>query len=295
VLGAQAIARCSPSNPTVDLSVTVGELVKEGIPRLIGSTLRSMASMTSRDRRKAIAGEYLNYEFGWKPLVNELSDLYRTVLSLDVVINDYLRNSGKMVRRTYEFPVLTETVAKELTTNVSSWTAISGGFINDPLTINKGKVIRVHKTEIRHWFSGAFSYYVPPADSLRNEMARAVIIAKKSLGITLTPDTLWNLAPWSWAVDWFSDTGDVISNWSNWAIDNQVLLYGYMMEHSRSTYTYTFVGPSGLTGGARPPSVTTVNETKRRIKASPYGFGLTSGDLSARQKAIAAALGVSRS
>jgi len=126
-------------------------------------------------------------------------------------------------------------------------------------------------------------------------MARAVIQARKVLGISLTPDTLWNLAPWSWFLDWFSDTGDLLSNWTDWAIDNQVMLYGYIMEHSLNEYTYKFVGSTGLTGNARPYDITMVTETKLRRQASPYGFGIQWTDLSARQKAILAALGISRS
>jgi len=292
--GVQAIARCAPSNPTVDLSVVIGELWKEGIPKLLGSVLTSLKGMSHSDRRKAVAGEYLNYEFGWKPLINDLVSFANAVIASDVILDNYIRNSGKMVRRTYEFPVSTSIMIDEVRTDCSPWTAISGGFINDWSMINKGKVLRTHKSEVRQWFSGAFAYYVPPADGLRNSMARTIIEAKKLYGLSLTPDTLWNLAPWSWFVDWFSNVGDNIANWSNWAIDNQVLLYGYMMEHTFQSYTYTFVGPSGITGGARPPSVTFVSETKRRIKASPYGFGITSTSLSDRQKAIVAALGASR-
>jgi hypothetical protein len=126
-------------------------------------------------------------------------------------------------------------------------------------------------------------------------LARDVILARKLLGISLTPDVLWNLAPWSWATDWFGNTGDVISNWTAWAIDNQVLLYGYMMEHIVHTYTYTFVGKTGFyQSDARPVSVTLRSESKIRIQASPYGFGLSFDDLSLRQKAIVAALGLTR-
>nr|UJQ85594.1 MAG: hypothetical protein 1 [Leviviridae sp.] len=201
-----------------------------------------------------------------------------------------------MVRRGYDFPLEESSVVGIPSIGTSPWChPITSNLIN-PGTINMGQVDYVEKTIVRKWFRGAFTYYVPPADSLRNAMAVASIQARKVLGISLTPDTVWNLTPWSWAIDWFSNSGDLLSNWTDWAIDNQVLLYGYIMEHTLRERTYTFVGETGfLPSNLRPTDVTLVVETKKRRQASPYGFGLDWEDLTPRQQAIVAALGISRS
>jgi len=101
--------------------------------------------------------------------------------------------------------------------------------------------------------------------------------------------------PWSWAVDWFVDVGDILTNWTNWAIDGQVLLYGYIMEHKLHEKTYTYVGKTGFPGNVQPSGVKMVVETKIRRQATPYGFGLSWDGFSARQIAILTALGLSRS
>jgi len=253
--------------------------------------------MTNRERRRAIGSEYLNYEFGWKPLVNDLKKISSSIVHSDDIMRQHERNSGKMVRRRYEFPESKTSVVSTARSGVSPWTNPSGSTLMNNALTNKGTVYRTHEVTKRQWFSGAFSYYVPPVDgSLRTDIARAVIQAKKTIGLSLTPDVLWNLAPWSWAVDWFSNTSDVLKNWTNWAIDNQVLMYGYMMETTISKYTYTFVGPTGFkSSDVRPPDVTLVIETKKRLKATPYGFGLQWDDMSSRQKAIVAALGLTKS
>jgi hypothetical protein len=292
--GTTAISRCSPSNPSVDLSVTIGELFHEGIPKVMGATLGAWKSLSKRDRRRAIGQEYLNYEFGWKPLVNDLLGFCSAVLDADETYSVYERNSGKMVRRSYSFPEEKSTTVKIVAEGVSPWWSPSSSVLSVPGSPG-GVVYRTDEVTTRRWFRGAFTYYVPPADSLRNAMAREVIMARKTLGLSLTPDTLWNLAPWSWALDWFSNSGDILSNWTDWAIDNQVLLYGYIMEHKSHRRTYTFGGQTGLKGSSPPYDVTKVCETKVRRQASPYGFGLTWDDLSSRQKAIITALGVSRS
>jgi len=295
--GTTAIARCSPSHPTTDLSTAIGEIFHDGIPAVVGGTLKAWRDLSARDRRRAIGKEHLNVEFGWKPLINDLRKTAKSILHANEILSQYERDSGKLVRRSYDFPdEVLEYNNYAQWGNISPYIDPSVGEYYDYPNLNKGQVLVSAKITRKQWFRGAFSYYVPPADGLRNSIARHVIQARKLLGISLTPDTVWNLAPWSWAVDWFFNVGDVLSNWTDWAIDNQVLMYGYMMEHSITTNTYTFVGPTGyLPAGQRPMDMVFVSETKKRIKATPYGFGVSWDSLTNRQLAIIAALGISRS
>jgi hypothetical protein len=119
----------------------------------------------------------------------------------------------------------------------------------------------------------------------------------------LTPELLWELAPWSWAVDWFTNTGDVINNISQFAGSGLVLRYGYLMEESIVTDIYSLEGHSWKSGLAgRPntlsrvkiPNSVYITHVKQRIRANPYGFGVTWDALSAFQLSILAALGISR-
>jgi len=136
---------------------------------------------------------------------------------------------------------------------------------------------------------------IPTGYSARSAMARHALEADKLLGLAPTPDVVWNLAPWSWAIDWFSNTGDVLSTVSDYIVDGLVMRYGYIMEHTivKDTYTHVSVGGSTPTGLHVAP-LTFVTETKIRRRANPFGFGLTFDGLTLRQKAIAAALGIVR-
>jgi hypothetical protein len=296
-LGTDAIARCSPVNPTTDLATSVGEIVADGLPKAVGGTLGNWGKLSSRKRRRAIGEEYLNVEFGWKPFVNDLRGLCRGVIMAGPIMDQLEDNSGKLVRRRYEFPVSVVEVTTPLGGLRSVTYSPSTSILStDTSTLNKGQVYRREITAKHQWFSGAFTYYIPPRDgSLRTDMARAVLLARKTLGISLTPDTVWNLQPWSWLVDWFSNADSVLRNWTNWALFNQVLWYGYMMEHSVHQYSYIFTGPTGVKGLSSCPSLTTVSETKVRRAATPYGFGVAWSSLSTKQKSILAALGIARS
>jgi len=294
-LGTTAIARCAPTNPTADASTFLGELLHDGIPTITLGILKEMRGMSNRQRRRAIGDQYLNYEFGWKPFVNDIRSIANAVIHSHAVLRQFERDSGKLVRRRYEFPPTEKVVSTVFSNGASPWLSPSSITLTDG-SLPKGQVIRVDKTTQRQWFSGAFSYYIPSGTTARGSMARSVIGAKKTLGISLTPDSIWNLTPWSWAVDWFSNAGDVLKNLDAWILDNQVLWYGYMMEHTIVERTYTFVGPTGYQSKhIRPDDIILVSEAKIRRKATPFGFGFNWDGLSSFQKTIIAALGLSRS
>jgi hypothetical protein len=115
------------------------------------------------------------------------------------------------------------------------------------------------------------------------------------LGTRLTPDVLWNLAPWSWLVDWFGNVGDVSSNATALSNDNLVMRYGYLTKKVSVTYSYTC--PDVRSNGHKLGSVTTglINTSLERRRATPYGFGIDLNGLSVAQWAILGALGLTKS
>jgi hypothetical protein len=224
-----------------------------------------------------------------------MSDIAKAVRKSAKIIEQFQRDSGRPVRRHLQFP---DTVSSEYL----SFTADAPSSIPtpafDPQVYNtqRGPTI-THRTEsIRTWFSGCYTYYLDPGKTALGRLHRQEQIANKLLGIRINPETLWELQPWSWAIDWIANTGDIMTNISALSRDSLVLRWGYVMRYHRITDTYyrgkpdTFKSP-----GPRGPfvqSFTTV--VKKRRVATPYGFGLSYDGFSNRQKAIIAALGLSR-
>lgn len=288
-LGATAISMCKPTNSLADIGTTLGELITGGLPRLSIATWEEIARTANK---KKAGGEYLNVQYGWAPLVKDLSQFLYSVARAGALMRQLQRDAGKVVRRRFEFtPSVT-----------SSWTVINEGsewpemgtyntrWFKSPLswTVSRERVISQ-----RRWFSGAFTYYMPPPDKAGTLEGYAQT-ARTTLGLKLTPDVVWNLLPWSWAVDWFSNVGDVISNIADKADHGLVVRYGYMMEHTIVTDTYTALSSPFKNEGAVIP-LKMVTETKIRRKANPFGFGVSWSGLSPFQLSIAAALGLSRS
>jgi len=285
-LGATAVARCKPTNSPADLGVALGEVFKDGLPSLVGSASWKHRSLSA----KQAGDEYLNVQFGWLPLVSDVRKTAETMRKARAVIEQYERDANKVVRRRYEFPIehnRTETYLGRTWPYGPSPSLQSEGTLQPKLT-------KVVETSVRTWFSGAFTYHLPSGYDSRKEMDKAALFADKILGLNLTPDTFWNLAPWSWAVDWFSNTGDVISNVTDLGTDGLVMRYGYMMEESTSKVTYTLENAPICYQSVPVSDVSFVTTTKKRVAANPYGFGVTWSGLSPKQVSILSALGLSR-
>jgi hypothetical protein len=127
-------------------------------------------------------------------------------------------------------------------------------------------------------------------------------------GVAPTPQLLWDILPWSWLADWFTNIGDVVSNVSVNAVDNLVVRYAYLMRNT--VLTQSCIADCSHDGSdaagwqfwptLQPHRFQSLyrEETKLRVEGnvlSPYSLSDTPDDLTARQTAILAALGTSPS
>jgi len=271
-LGATAIARCEPTKPVFQGATAIGESLQE-LPRI---PLNGVLKAKTKEALKLSGDEYLNVQFGWLPMVSDVKKFCYAVKHHNKIIENFRAGSGKKTRARYAFPDKLESVS-ETRDNMIISAALNSFF--------RGSVSAILKE--RTWFAGAFKYYVPVGSSALDSFRRAEAEADKLLGLRLTPEVIWNLTPWSWAVDWFSNAGDVIHNISALGHDGLAMQYGYIMHESKSTTV--------VTNHALGCSKVTEDKYCQRQNATPYGFGLNlSTDLSGTQKAIIAALGLSR-
>jgi len=268
--GTSAVADVLPTNPHASIAQALAELKRDGLPRLPGSDFRDQVS-----RSRAAGSEYLNVEFGWAPLFSDVMDFARSVKNAHKLINQYRRDSDRKIRRRHSVPDI-----------VNSQVFYAPGRVTGNDIFPNGRLSSVMTTRL--WFSGAFRYHVPLGSSTIDRIARYESYANYLLGTRITPETLWELSPWSWAVDWFSNTGDVFHNISSLGMDGLVMQYGYVMREMRKQQLWSVETPNGRV--LRED----LYENKQRVAANPYGFGIDDLSLTPRQLAILAALGLSR-
>jgi hypothetical protein len=295
-LGTKAIAKCIPTNPVVDGATFLGEL-KAGLPKAIG---KELFKTKFKDYRK-IGDEYLNVEFGWKPLVSDLQSAVGAVMESDKILKQLHRDSGKNVRRRFEFPE--EIVNYEnRTSGQYAWIPPGGGLDS---YLYDGSGTRIVNTQVttKTWFSGCFTYHLNLGTTLQDRIDRNAAEARKLYGLELTPATAWNLAPWSWLADWNGNIGDVLHNVSRFSQDGLVMRYGYIMQEITAKCDISLVGGGhfkpanssyALDAKKRGLHMTIIGKSKVRRRATPFGFGLDMSALTGRQLAILGALGISR-
>jgi hypothetical protein len=289
--GAEAVARCKPTNAVADLSVALGELYRERLP----SIARWDQIKYETDKARRAGSEYLKSEFGWMPLLGELNDFIRAVTHAGELLRQYERDAGRVVRRQYTFPPEKTTTSQAFSGNASPvLLGVDPSGYRKTGLISEGHVVKTVETVRKTWFSGAFSYTLPVGYNSHDALVRQAARASILYGAELTPSTVWNLAPWSWAVDWFSNAGDVIANASDYLTDGLVMRYGYIMEHSLVRESYAYYGESNFQTPIQPQTLTFVAETKKRRQANPFGFGVSWNGLTPRQIAISVALGLTK-
>jgi hypothetical protein len=291
-LGSTAIARCNPVKSPANLSVAMAELIREGFPKMLGHTAWEREA---RGLQKP-AGEYLNLQFGWLPLVSDIKDTASAVVRMDDLMRQYERDSGRLVRRGYDFPMIREQEETIMVDPQRSGLWLGSG--DRPATgftqLAGAKTTLRREITRKIWFRGGFTYYLPDDYESRSRMAQKLYLARQILGLEITPETLWNLAPWSWAADYFGNIGDVMHNVSNFANDGLLLRYGYLMEHTIIKDSYTATGYVLNGYGSTPLEAQFITEVKKRRRATPFGFGVDEGTLTPRQLSILAAVGITR-
>jgi len=300
-LGATAIANCKPTNSRANVGVALGELVREGIPKITvagwHNRARNLQTGKHVQPEHVVSDNYLAYQFGLKPLADEIGVFAAEVIRADQLLRQYEKDAGKVVRRRFTFPPKTETTVSTAYGSIDPYVGWpQAGSLNPSISSDQHSELQVvREFSQKRWFSGAFTYYLPIWYDARNEMSRKALLSKEILGVDLDLETIWNLTPWSWAVDWFSNAGDVISNINSMLEDGLIMRYGYMMEHTIVKDTYTRAYSNQYLGsGGYDSSVSFVVETKIRRRANPFGFGLSWDGLSSFQKSIIAALGISK-
>ncbi len=280
--GATAISRTIPTAPVFSAVTAMRELRADGFPSAPG--VQSWRDRTLRARNAG--GEYLNVEFGWLPLVSDMRNFAKSVKSHHAILSDLRAGSSKNTRVGYHFP------------SSDSFSSTQGSaFVHWPTDTGYSTIVSANYTARQTqetWFKGCFTYLLPESDTSIGKAQLYVEYADKLLGIKPTPENIWNSSPWSWALDWFANTGDVLANISALGQNSLALKYGYIMSSCSTETTVNTVSEATAFGGFTAGSVTHLQEWKKRLPANPYGFGVTGDSLSNTQKAIVAALGLTR-
>jgi len=306
--GAKAIKATIPTTPKTSISRFLAEL-KDPI-RVPGASALKVKRIA--DLPHVGGEEILNYLFGVQPTVTDLINLFKSVQRSSKIIAQYKLDNNKPIRRRFGFPAI-ETAEHEIFSLTSTAGAnvfpnstlnfenSSLNFYSDADAVNmldysKGWTARVTEKSTQNvWFSGEYSYVLPIGNDFQSRFQRYEAYANRILGTRVTFATLYQLAPWSWLLDWFADIGTIIQNSDSLSQDGLVLRYGYLMSHTVTDRALTVYGLTDYRGN-KYTSATTIfrTERKQRVRSTPFGFGLNPSSFTAGQWTILGALGLTK-
>lgn len=327
--GTEGVRRTYPTRPEAGLATALGELRQE-VPHLPGALLATLTHRFMHPKRdlrstggqvgrtvlpykaggkplkqdlskipSGLGDEYLNLVFGVMPTANDLEKIARAVLKSVKSAKQMQRDSGRIVRRRAQLYDTSTSVSRTDTVLALYLGPISN--TNQPSAFLRsysppaGVVDTVRQ---RAWFSGAYTYHLAEAHTFLGKMDRYEQLANHLLGTRITPETIWELTPWSWLIDWFTDAGSFVSNVSALHDDDLVMRYGYVMHETHAERSWTTRRPTVTQTGRTVASTLVLSHSvirKERTRATPYGFGVDVSGLSPRRWAILGALGLSRS
>lgn len=235
---------------------------------------------------RELGSEYLNVEFGWKPFLKDLQGGVTAAVGLHKALDQLAKDNGKSVRRRRRISSDTS-ISEEILTGSGHppvYPTVPSTLFSGPW--RQSELIQTGET---YWFAGKFRYYIPDigTDQWRRRATYALF------GLNPTPHLIWSVLPWTWLIDWVTNTGDVMSNLSENSAENLVAEYACVMgtRYERRTRHIDF----GLPGGSRGSCSAIVERvSKARDVATPYGFGLTWEGFNPKQLSILAALGLTR-
>jgi len=154
---------------------------------------RSKGIKRAVDMHRMVTGTYLEYTFGWQPLVNDL-DAGAEILA--ELITDTRNRDVKTIKVSGS-----DHQAKE----DSDWASIIS---NSGFCVVEARGKRVHSTTVKYL-----------ACFLLEPSTRKSVMTKIGLNLANFVPTLWELVPWSFVVDYFTNIGDCLTGLANCTVN----------------------------------------------------------------------------
>lgn len=194
------LSQTGPLTPKVNLPLFIFEL--RDVPMMLkhaGDLLHKLANPSSLSLLKEGAAATLAYQFGWKPLIEDLYKLCNFAELVEKRNRELAQaNTSKGLKRKVSLPPKTSQATRS----------------NVIISSVTGQVIRANiQDEFRTEMWGTVRWKARMDQGLSNRPKATWLAAFRSalgLNLGMIPITIWKALPWSWFVDWFYNLSGVM-------------------------------------------------------------------------------------
>lgn len=319
-IGGDLLRASRPTSPASNLTQWFGELRQFSsgfsVPTKMPDELWNKPGLRGEIARfrqggRQVGSGYLAGQFGWIPFFGEVFDALEAVRDSEAIIDQFLRDSGKLVKRTRERP--TYNVASSSTDwrpwgrgttmyhsqhrahdGIAYVNRFAKNWTTDRFTIEtRNTVIRKEGYRV----GALWEFFAADPEGAVGRLKKFSQEARLLLGDPLlSASTLWELAPWSWLVDWRFDLGGLLSFQESVADDSLAARRSYVVwEQEVSVLTHwRFVPPPTYTLSVESAMTTLTQRRQRRRAGTPYDMGIDWSGFSSQQWFILGALGLTK-
>lgn len=280
----KTIANHHPGEPAVALPVFLFEL--KDVPDMYRHAFgraRDLAKKAGSDRPRDVmkylrhskgrSEDWLNWNFGWAPLLSDLVDLFGLSEEIKTRASQLKKANRGFIRKKSSLGKWSNSYGP---TRVSYNSVGFGLYADMIVSENHEKWVSSRWSVSQEMFHAASS-----SDNLK--------LYQAALGLDISLTHAWDAMPWSWMVDWFTGLGDIIhANANRFGISfvSACLMHQRKLEATASPYGM----PSWFT--ATPYRLT--RESKQRTLVAPSLANLGINVLSPKQLGTLSALVVTR-
>jgi len=179
--------------------------------------LSSLVDLWSSRRSvvKNVAGGWLNYSFGWRPTISDVTNMLSAVTGVQRRLALWNASVGKVISR--QVTVYTNSIFK------------SGSLTNTPTALGTTKWWGALDQRVT-----AHVAYRPSAIRDVDDISTKLLALVDSLGFELNPAIIWDKLPFSFVVDWFIGIGDYLARIKLDTLELPILLVDSYLQHKQT-------------------------------------------------------------
>lgn len=242
---------------------------------------------------KWLSKRHLEYNFGWRPLYNDVNALLKAISGFDAAYKKIVIDGNKPVTKHWS-TIVNGTSRNEVIYHVdnvglpnnNSW---YGDFRYGVCT----KVTRHKSDGVKYNASVRMRYSVPPELLTAGGQAKAWL---DYLGVSQNPATVWNAIPFTFLIDWVINIGKYLDRLrtDNISFQTEIVDFCHSAKLTQQvTYAIALRNFTGGSYGTGPWTVTDaadVSTYERRVGLPDLTLAIQTSGLNGRELSLAGAL-----